>query len=237
NGVLVLGATRGDGTVGEDVTHNVRTIRGVPLRLRMKKPPAVLEARGEVFMPKKAFEELNRRAAEKGEKVFANPRNAAAGSLRQLDPRITASRPLEVFFYGLGDLQGAEMPARQSDILEMLQEIGLRTCPEWELLDGIQGCLAYYDTIGRKRAELPYEIDGVVYKVNELQWQAVLGFVARAPRWAIAHKFPAQEELTVVKRIEFQVGRTGALTPVARLEPVFVGGVTVSNATLHNINE
>src|SRR5690606_34013457 len=142
NGVLVLGATRGDGTVGEDVTHNVRTIRGVPLRLRMKKPPAVLEARGEVFMPKKAFEELNRRAAEKREKVFANPRNAAAGSLRQLDPRITASRPLEVFFYGLGDLQGAEMPARQSDILEMLQEIGLRTCPAWALLDASQGCLS-----------------------------------------------------------------------------------------------
>jgi len=237
DGVLVLGATRGDGTVGEDVTHNVRTIRGVPLRLRVRKPPAVFEVRGEVFMPKRAFEALNRRAAEKGERVFANPRNAAAGSLRQLDPRVTAERQLDVFFYGLGDVQGWELPSQQSGILEALQEMGLKTCPEWRVLEGIQACLAYYDTIGRKRAELPYEIDGVVYKVNELAWQNVLGFVARAPRWAIAHKFPAQEELTVVKRIEFQVGRTGVLTPVARLEPVFVGGVTVSNVTLHNINE
>ena len=236
-GVLVLGATRGDGAVGEDVTHNVRTISGVPLRLRGKRPPEVLEVRGEVFIGKREFGELNRGAAERGEKVFVNPRNAAAGSLRQLDARITASRPLGVFFYGLGEVQGWDVPGRQSEILAALQELGLKTCPEWKLLDGIQDCLAYYTTIGKKRAELPYEIDGVVYKVDDLEWQSVLGFVSRAPRWAIAHKFPAQEELTTVRRIEFQVGRTGALTPVARLEPVFVGGVTVSNATLHNIDE
>ncbi|HEX7079664.1 MAG TPA: NAD-dependent DNA ligase LigA [Gammaproteobacteria bacterium] len=237
DGVLALGATRGDGTVGEDVTHNVRTIRGVPLRLRGRNLPAVLEVRGEVFMAKQAFEELNRRAAERGEKVFANPRNAAAGSLRQLDARVTASRRLDVFFYGLGEVQGLELPPTQHEILEMLQGFGLRTCPEWQLLEGIHACLAYYATIAQKRAELPYEIDGVVYKVDKLEWQELLGFVSRAPRWAIAHKFPAQEELTTVRRIEFQVGRTGALTPVARLEPVFVGGVTVSNATLHNIDE
>ena len=236
-GKLVLGATRGDGTVGEDVTHNIRTIRGVPLRLRTRKPPAVLEVRGEVFMPKKAFEELNRRAAERGEKVFANPRNAAAGSLRQLDPSVTARRQLDVFFYGVGETEGWRLPGTQSGILEALQELGLKTSPDWELLDGIQGCLTYYDTIAKKRPDLPYDIDGVVYKVNDLEWQRVLGFVARAPRWAIAHKFPAQEELTIVRRVEFQVGRTGALTPVARLEPVFVGGVTVSNATLHNFDE
>lgn len=237
NGILALGATRGDGTVGEDVTHNVRTIRGVPLRLRVKKPPAVLEVRGEVFMPKQAFEEVNRRAAERGEKVFANPRNAAAGSLRQLDARVTARRPLDVFFYAVGQTEGWRLPTTQSGILEALQELGLKTCPDWKRLDGIQACLAYYDSIARKRADLPYEIDGVVYKVDDLEWQRILGFVARAPRWAIAHKFPAQEELTVVKQVEFQVGRTGALTPVARLEPVFVGGVTVSNATLHNMDE
>lgn len=237
NGLLVLGATRGDGTVGEDVTHNVRTIRGVPLRLRMKSPPSVLEVRGEVFMPKSAFEEVNRRAAERGEKVFANPRNAAAGSLRQLDARITARRSLDVFFYGVGEVGGWTLPGRQSEILTALQEMGLKSSPDWKVLDGIQGCLAYYETIGKKRPDLPYEIDGVVYKIDDLDWQRALGFVARAPRWAIAHKFPAQEELTVVKRIEFQVGRTGALTPVARLEPVLVGGVTVSNATLHNIDE
>lgn len=237
NGVLVLGTTRGDGTVGEDVTRNVRTIKGVPLRLRMKKPPSVLEVRGEVFMPKRAFEELNRRAEERGEKVFANPRNAAAGSLRQLDARVTARRSLDVFFYGLGQIEGWNSPSTQSGILEALQEIGLKTSPDWKLLEGIQACLAYYDAIGRKRADLPYEIDGVVYKVDDLEWQRVLGFVSRAPRWAIAHKFPAQEELTVVSRVEFQVGRTGALTPVARLKPVLVGGVTVSNATLHNMDE
>ncbi|HEX6998678.1 MAG TPA: NAD-dependent DNA ligase LigA [Gammaproteobacteria bacterium] len=238
DGLLVLGATRGDGETGEDVTHNIRTIHGVPLKLRGRDVPRVLEARGEVFMPKKGFEEFNRRAAERGERTFVNPRNAAAGSLRQLDPRLTASRPLDVFFYALGEVDGwANGPRTQSDVLEMLQGLGLKTCPEWKVVEGISGCLGYFESIGAKRAQLPYEIDGVVYKVNELEWQRRLGAVSRRPRWAIAHKFPAQEELTVVKAVEFQVGRTGALTPVARLEPVFVGGVTVSNATLHNMDE
>ena len=236
-GRLVLGATRGDGSTGEDVTHNVRTIRAVPLRLRGRRPPAVLEVRGEVFMPREGFAAYNRRALESGERPFVNPRNAAAGSLRQLDPRLTAQRPLEVFFYGIGELEGHSAPQTQADALAYLRRSGLRTCPEWQLLAGIEECLAYYARIGRKRPELAYEIDGVVYKVNALRRQALLGAVSRAPRWAIAHKFPAQEELTAVREIEFQVGRTGALTPVARLEPVFVGGVTVSNATLHNIDE
>ena len=237
SGVLVQAATRGDGTNGEDITHNIRTIRSVPLKLRGRKAPAVLEARGEVFMPKEGFLAYNRRAIQKGEKPFVNPRNAAAGSLRQLDPRLTAERPLDVFFYGLGETEGWELPGKHSQVLERLQELGLRTCPEAEVEEGIQGCLAYYEHIGRKRDDLPYEIDGVVYKVNELAQQALLGAVSRAPRWAIAHKFPAQEELTVVRGVEFQVGRTGALTPVARLQPIFVGGVTVSNATLHNIDD
>ncbi len=237
DGVLVLAATRGDGTIGEDVTHNVRTIKGVPLRLRGKKLPAVLEVRGEVFLPKRGFEALNRQAAEKGEKVFVNPRNAAAGSLRQLDARVTASRPLEVFFYALGEVRGWEVPPTQAELLGALKGFGLRTSADWQLRQGIQGCLTYYGSIGERRADLPYEIDGVVYKVNRVAWQGILGFVSRAPRWAIAHKFPAQEEWTTVKQVEFQVGRTGALTPVARLDPVFVGGVTVSNATLHNIED
>ncbi|HEU4617054.1 MAG TPA: NAD-dependent DNA ligase LigA [Gammaproteobacteria bacterium] len=237
DGLLALAATRGDGTVGEDVTRNVRTIKGVPLRLRAKEPPRVFEARGEVFMSKRGFAELNRRAEERGEKIFVNPRNAAAGSLRQLDARITASRPLELIFYGLGEIQGWDMPATQAEILTALKAFGLRTSSEWELRDGIQGCLAYYESIRKRRADLPYEIDGVVYKVNQLAWQDILGFVSRAPRFSIAHKFPAQEEWTTVRQVEFQVGRTGALTPVARLDPIFVGGVTVSNATLHNIDE
>lgn len=236
-GVLRLAATRGDGRVGEDVTHNVRTIDAVPLRLRGSRAPSVLEVRGEIFMPKKAFEAFNARAAERGEKTFVNPRNAAAGSLRQLDPRLTASRPLDVFFYGIGRIQGLTEPDTQADMLAMLRELGLRTCPDWQLVEGIQGCLAYYANMSEKRAELPYEVDGVVYKVNWRVWQEALGYVSRAPRWALAHKFPAEEELTVVRAVEFQVGRTGALTPVARLEPVFVGGATVSNATLHNMDE
>jgi len=237
-GELVLGATRGDGTTGEDITHNVRTIRAIPLRLRGDHVPDVLEVRGEVFMPKRGFEELNRRALANGEKLFVNPRNAAAGSLRQLDPRVTAERPLEAFFYALGEVSGEGTGAtEQSGIIAFFQEVGLRTCPEAELVEGIQGCLAYYSRIGQKRADLPYDIDGVVYKVNNLAWQQELGFVSRAPRSWVAHKFPAQEEMTIVRDVEFQVGRTGALTPVARLEPVFVGGVTVSNATLHNIHE
>jgi DNA ligase (NAD+) len=239
HGDLVFGATRGDGTTGEDVTHNVRTIRSIPLRLRGATSPAVLEVRGEVFMPRAGFLEFNKRALERGEKTFVNPRNAAAGSLRQLDPRLAAARPLDAFFYALGEvsdgvLKGAK---EQSAIVDLLRDFGLRACPEAARVEGVAGCLEYYGEIGRQRSSLPYDIDGVVYKVNRLEWQRELGFVSRAPRWAIAHKFPAQEELTIVRGVEFQVGRTGALTPVARLEPIFVGGVTVSNATLHNMDE
>lgn len=239
NGELVFGATRGDGTTGEDVTHNVRTIRSVPLRLRGSRIPRVFEVRGEIFMPKAGFEELNRRAAQRGEKTFVNPRNAAAGSVRQLDPRLTAERPLEVFFYALGEVSDDTLADtnEQSAIVKMLKGLGLRTCPEAALVKGVAGCRDYYARIGQKRSSLPYDIDGVVYKVNDLGWQQELGFISKAPRWAIAHKFPAQEEMTVVRDVDFQVGRTGALTPVARLEPVFVGGVTVSNATLHNMDE
>src|SRR5688572_2403343 len=239
NGELMFAATRGDGTTGEDVTHNIRTIRSIPLRLRGSKLPAVLEVRGEVFMPRAGFEEFNKRAIERGEKTFVNPRNAAAGSLRQLDPRLAASRPLDAFFYALGEVSDDVLRAikEQSAIVDFLRDLGLRACPEASLVDGVAGCLEYYGRIGRQRSTLPYDIDGVVYKVNKLEWQRELGFVSRAPRWAVAHKFPAQEEMTVVRGVEFQVGRTGALTPVARLEPVFVGGVTVSNATLHNMDE
>jgi DNA ligase (NAD+) len=239
HGDLVFGATRGDGTTGEDVTHNVRTIRSIPLRLRGATPPALLEVRGEVFMPRAGFLEFNKRALERGEKTFVNPRNAAAGSLRQLDPRLAAARPLEAFFYALGEVSDGVLTGakEQSAIVDLLHDFGLRTCPEAARVDGVAGCLAYYGEIGSQRSALPYDIDGVVYKVNRLEWQRELGFVSRAPRWAIAHKFPAQEELTIIRDVEFQVGRTGALTPVARLEPVFVGGVTVSNATLHNMDE
>ncbi len=236
HGRLVQAATRGDGSRGEDVTANVRAIRSVPLTLRGQ-APALLEVRGEAFMTRRSFAELNRRAAEKGEKTFANPRNAAAGSLRQLDPAVTASRSLDLFLYGLGATDGWTLPRRHSEVLAALREFGLRTCPETDVVRGAQGCLEYYGRIGAARDSLGYDIDGVVYKVDRLDWQRDLGFVARAPRWAIAHKFPAQEETTVVRDVEFQVGRTGALTPVARLEPVFVGGVTVSNVTLHNMDE
>ena len=237
NGVFVSAATRGDGTTGEDITHNVRTIDSVPLKLRGRGYPSLLEVRGEVYMPKAGFEAYNRKAAEAGEKTFVNPRNAAAGSLRQLDPRMTAERPLDIYAYSVGVVEGGSLPDRQSEILDALQEWGLRTSPERDVVTGVDGCLAYYERLGEQRNDLAYEIDGVVYKVNEIRLQRELGFVSRAPRWAIAHKFPAQEEMTVVKAVEFQVGRTGALTPVARLEPVFVGGVTVSNATLHNIDD
>jgi len=237
HGRLAQAATRGDGTRGEDVTANVRAIRSVPLALRGRGLPGVLEVRGEVFMTRKSFDQLNRRAAEQGEKTFANPRNAAAGSLRLLDPRVTASRSLDLFFYGVGATEGWRMPRRHGEVLAALREFGLRTCPEIETVAGVQGCLDYYERIGRRRDSLGYDIDGVVYKVDRLDWQRDLGFVARAPRWALAHKFPAQEETTTVRDVEFQVGRTGALTPVARLEPVFVGGVTVSNVTLHNMDE
>ena len=235
-GRLTQAATRGDGTRGEDVTANVRTIRSVPLTLRGD-VPRLLEVRGEVFMSRRAFEQLNRRAADNGEKTFVNPRNAAAGSLRQLDPKVTEHRALDVFFYGVGATEGWAMPRRHSELLSALRELGLRTCPEIMVVAGVAGCIEYYEAMGRRRNALGYEIDGVVYKVDRLDWQRDLGFVSRAPRWAVAHKFPAQEETTVVRDVEFQVGRTGALTPVARLEPVFVGGVTVSNVTLHNMDE
>jgi len=237
DGRLVRGATRGDGATGEDITHNVRTMDAVPLRLRGSGFPRVLEVRGEVFMPKSGFHAYNERAQELGEKTFVNPRNAAAGSLRQLDPRLTAARPLDIYFYSAGVVKDGELPSRHSMVLDQLQDWGLKTCPERRVVEGVSGCLAFYDGLAEKRPSLPYEIDGVVYKVDSLADQRELGFVSRAPRWAIAHKFPAQEELTKVAAVEFQVGRTGALTPVARLDPVFVGGVTVSNATLHNIDE
>jgi DNA ligase (NAD+) len=236
SGRLVQAATRGDGLRGEDVTHNVRTIKAVPIDLRGK-APALLEVRGEVFMPIAGFKAMNERALTRGEKTFVNPRNAAAGGIRQLDPRLAASRPFDVFFYGLGETQGWTPPPRHTDTLQQLREWGLKTSPLTKTVRGVEGCLAYYRDIGERRASLPYEIDGVVYKVNRYVQQRELGFVARAPRWAIAHKFPAHEENTTVKDVEFQVGRTGALTPVARLEPIFVGGVTVSNATLHNMDE
>ncbi|MBF8292134.1 MAG: ligase [Steroidobacteraceae bacterium] len=237
DGLLALGATRGDGTIGEDVTHNIRTIPTVPLRLSGRGWPDLLEVRGEVFMSSAGFDEMNRRANEKGEKIFVNPRNAAAGSLRQLDPRLTASRPLEIYFYSAGRVEGKPLPDLHSEILKVLRGWGLRTSPETQVVTGVDGLLGYYEDIGRRRSSLRYQIDGVVYKVDSIEQQRRLGFVARAPRWQIAHKFPAEEEMTTVRAIEWQVGRTGALTPVARLEPVFVGGVTVSNATLHNIDE
>ncbi len=237
DGRLVRGATRGDGRRGEDITHNVRTIAAVPLRLHGRDWPARLEVRGEVFMPRAGFEAYNRRASARGERTFANPRNAAAGSLRQLNPRITARRPLDIFCYGLGVVEGTEMPTRQSEILEVLRDWGLRVCPEWRRVSGLDGCLGYFRAIMARRESLAYDIDGVVYKLDRLDQQRDLGSMARAPRWALAHKFPAREALTTVRAIEVQVGRTGALTPVARLAPVEVGGVTVTNATLHNLDE
>lgn len=236
-GRLVRGATRGDGRTGEDITHNVRTIKSVPLRLNGNKHPAALEVRGEVFMPRDRFRKFNEESEKKGEKTFVNPRNAAAGALRQLDPKLTAARPLDIYVYSVGHVDGGRLPARHSAILDQLIAWGFKVCPERRVVEGIDGCLEYYEYIGGRRDRLAYDIDGVVYKVDRLDYQRELGFVSRAPRWAVAHKFPAQEQLTVVNKIEFQVGRTGAITPVARLEPVFVGGVTVSNATLHNMDE
>ncbi|CAA0088521.1 DNA ligase [Halioglobus japonicus] len=237
DGVLERGATRGDGSTGEDITHNVRTIRSIPLRLRGEGIPHLLEVRGEIYMPKAGFEQLNNRARERGEKTFVNPRNAAAGSLRQLDARVTAERPLEMCCYSVGLVEGGTLPDRQASMLQRLSEWGFRINPESAVVQGIEGCNAYYDELALRRNSLAYDIDGIVFKVNEFALQERLGFVSRAPRWAIARKFPAQEELTRLLDVEFQVGRTGAITPVARLEPVFVGGVTVSNATLHNSDE
>lgn len=236
NGQLVRGATRGDGTTGEDISRNVRTIRNVPLKLQGEGWPLVLEVRGEVYMPKVGFEELNARQAESGGKTFANPRNAAAGSLRQLDPKITASRPLEFCCYGVGQVSG-ELSTTQVGMLEQLKAWGIPISRELKLAKGVQACLDYYRDIGERRMALAYDIDGVVFKVNTIEDQQQLGFRARTPHWAIAHKFPAQEELTELLGVEFQVGRTGAVTPVARLRPVKVAGVMVANATLHNMDE
>jgi DNA ligase (NAD+) len=236
-GEFMQGATRGDGETGEDVTQNLRTIAALPLRLRGKQVPPVLEVRGEVFMPLAGFARFNREAEARGEKTLVNPRNAAAGSLRQLDPRMTAARPLDLFAYGVGYVEGGRIPQHHGELLKWLRQLGFKVSPLVRVVDSIEGCLEYYRDIGAQRATLPYQIDGVVYKVDDIELQRELGFVSRAPRWAVAHKFPAEEALTTVRDIEFQVGRTGALTPVARLEPVFVGGVTVSNVTLHNIDE
>jgi DNA ligase (NAD+) len=237
NGVFVQGATRGDGETGEDITQNLRTIAALPLKLRTDRPPRVLEVRGEAFMPLAGFARFNKEAVARGEKTFVNPRNAAAGSLRQLDPKMTAARPLDLYIYALGVVEGGKLPARHSETLQALRQWGFKISPQSRVVEGADGCLSYYREMGAQRAALPYQIDGVVYKVDDLDLQRRLGFVSRAPRWAVAHKFPAEEALTTVRGIEFQVGRTGALTPVARLEPVFVGGVTVSNATLHNMDE
>jgi len=236
-GVLVRGGTRGDGQTGEDITQNVRTISSIPLRLLGHDFPDVLEVRGEIYLPKAGFEKLNETARAQEEKVFVNPRNAAAGSLRQLDSRITASRPLEMCCYSVGRVEGGELPSSHHDILLQLKEWGFKTNNELSVVTGVDACLDYYAALSEKRNQLAYEIDGIVFKVDDLAQQKTLGFVSRAPRWAIAHKFPAQEEITKLLDVEFQVGRTGAVTPVARLEPVFVGGVTVSNATLHNMDE
>ncbi len=237
DGILQRGATRGDGRSGEDISQNVRTIQSIPLRLRGSGYPKVLEVRGEIYLPKAGFDRLNELARERGEKTFVNPRNAAAGSLRQLDSRITANRQLEMCCYNVGLVEGGELPARHSEVLQLLQTWGLRINAQSDIVSGIDACDAYYESLAQRRDGLPYDIDGIVFKVNELALQKRLGFVSRAPRWAIARKFPAQEEMTTVVDVEFQVGRTGAITPVARLAPVFVGGVTVSNATLHNSDE
>jgi len=237
NGVLTQAATRGDGATGEDITANIRTIRNIPLQLLMDNPPARLEVRGEVFMPHEGFERLNQQALEKGEKTFANPRNAAAGSLRQLDPKITSKRPLVLNAYGIGIAEGVDLPNTHYDRLQWLKSIGIPVNPEIRLCNGTDEVLDFYRDIQNKRSALGYDIDGTVLKINDIALQEKLGFISKAPRWAIAYKFPAQEELTRLNDVEFQVGRTGAITPVAKLEPVFVAGVTVSNATLHNGDE
>ncbi len=243
NGILTQGATRGDGETGEDVTANVRTIRTIPLKLICAgTPPALLEVRGEVLMLRRDFERLNDTQAAKGDKVFVNPRNAAAGSLRQLDPRLTAQRHLSFFSYGMGRIEwpdGVDAPAfaTHAQNIDFLASLGLPVSAERRVVEGAAGLESFYAAIGAKRAQLPFDIDGVVYKVNDLKGQQTLGFVSRAPRFAVAHKFPAEEATTILLDITVQVGRTGAITPVARLQPVFVGGTTVSNATLHNIDE
>lgn len=236
-GVLVSAATRGDGEMGENITANVKTIGSVPLKLLSDKPPRLLEVRGEVYMPIAGFEAYNEQARRLGEKTFANPRNAAAGSLRQLNPEITANRPLAMYCYGIGCCEGMELAESHLAQLAWLKGLGFRVSPENKPARGLSGCMAYYQAMLAKRASLPFEIDGVVYKIDDIGLQEDLGYVARAPRFACAHKFPAVEEMTQLLAVDFQVGRTGALTPVARLQPVSVGGVTVANATLHNMDE
>jgi len=238
NGVLKTAASRGDGSTGEDITHNVRTIKNVPLRLRTDNPPARLEVRGEVLIPDDGFEKMNANAIKDETKLFANPRNAAAGSLRQLDPAVAAERPLRFYAYGMGIYESEQaLPLSHYQRLQWISGLGFQSSPEAKLVIGSLGCQAYYEDIMQRRDGLGYAIDGVVFKIDDVDLQQLVGFVARAPRWATAYKFPAQEEMTVVENVEFQVGRTGAITPVARLKPVFVGGVTVSNATLHNADE
>lgn len=237
DGLLVEAATRGDGATGENVTANIRTVHDIPLRLHTDNPPKVIDIRGEVLMFKADFAKLNARQRDAGQKEFANPRNAAAGSLRQLDSRITAQRTLRFFAYGIGTLEGATMPATHRELLDWYKTLGVNVCAERAVVHGAQGLLSFFRDIGQKRPQLPYEIDGVVYKTNRFDQQTALGFVSRAPRFALAHKFPAEEATTILQGIEVQVGRTGAITPVARLAPVFVGGVTVTNATLHNEDE
>ncbi|MBP9763709.1 MAG: NAD-dependent DNA ligase LigA [Gammaproteobacteria bacterium] len=238
NGIFVMGATRGDGVSGEQITENLRTVSAIPLKLQGTKIPLLLEVRGEVFMPTAGFETLNKNAIAKGEKQFANPRNAAAGSLRQLDSQITAKRPLNFFAYAIARVEGLDQEFEsQSESLNQLHQWGFPICPENQVAQGVWGCLAFYHVLMERRHSLPYQIDGIVYKVDNLDLQRQLGFVSRAPRFAIAHKFPAEEAITELLDVDFQVGRTGALTPVARLKPVFVGGVTISNATLHNMDE
>lgn len=237
NGVLIRAATRGDGTTGEDITSNVRTIRAIPLKLHGDNIPARLEVRGEVFLPQAGFEKINEEARRTGGKIFANPRNAAAGSLRQLDPRITAKRPLTFFCYGVGILEGGELPRSHLERLQQFKRWGLPVSDRIRICDTPQAVLDFYHKVAEDRPQLGFDIDGVVIKVDSLDLQEQLGFVARAPRWAVAFKFPAQEQMTWVRDVEFQVGRTGAITPVARLEPVHVAGVLVSNATLHNADE
>ena len=237
DGLFVQGATRGDGSTGEDVTANLRTIRSIPLRLEARKPPRLIEVRGEVLMMRKDFEAINQRALERGDRTFVNPRNAAAGGLRQLDPKLTAQRKLSFFAYGTGAFAGFELPQTHSEMLDRLAELGFPVAKDRKVVRGAEGLLGFYRHVGEKRPTLPYDIDGVVYKVNRYADQEKLGFVSRAPRWAIAHKFPAEEASTEIENIELQVGRTGALTPVARLKPVFVGGTTIVNATLHNEDE
>ena len=237
NGSLTTAATRGDGYSGEDITANIRTIPSVPLKLRGDDVPELVEVRGEVYMPRDGFEQLNRRLADRGEKTFVNPRNAAAGSLRQKKSTVTARRPLDMCAYSVAVTDESLLPEAQWEGLQRVRSWGFRINPEMRRARGVDECLEAYNELLAKRDTLPYEIDGIVFKVNRLDQQKALGFVSRAPRWAIARKFPAQEELTVIEDVEFQVGRTGAVTPVARLKPVFVGGVTVSNATLHNMDE